>query len=178
MDSLRRVAAELSIPERTLRRAAAVGLVRGRRVSERRVEVTLSEEAYLRTHWEFLRALRGALRTERNVRLAVLFGSAATGRDEDTSDVDILVGVRDSDVGLVAGLSERLSRALSRDVQLVRLTEAGDSPTLMIDVLEQGRVLVDRDGTWLRIQRGAPRWRRLARHAESVPVPALEDSIL
>jgi predicted nucleotidyltransferase len=124
-----------------------------------------------------LRALRAALRTERNVRLAVLFGSAATGSDEETSDVDILVGVRDPDMRRLAGMSERLSGALSREVQLVRLSDAMDSSALMSDVLEQGRVLVDRDGTWPRVQRGAPRWRRLERRAESLPLPALEDSL-
>jgi predicted nucleotidyltransferase len=175
MDSIRRVAAELAIPERTLRRSAAAGLVRGRRVSQRRFEVTLREEAYLRTHWELLRALRRALRTERNVRAAVLFGSVAVGSDEETSDIDILVDVRDPDVRRLADVSDRLSRALSRDVQLVRLSEAVGSPALMRDVLEQGRVLVDRDGGWARLQRWAPRWRREARRAERSSVPPLED---
>ena len=85
MNSLRRVAAELSIPERTLRRAASEGLVRGERVSPRRFQITLREEAYLRTHWVLLRGLRAALRTEPNVRLAVLFGSTATGGDDERS---------------------------------------------------------------------------------------------
>ena len=177
MDSLRRVAAELSIPERTLRRAAAVGLVRSKRVSERRVEVTLREEAYLRTHWELLGGLRGALRTERNVRLAVLFGSTAAGNDGDASDIDILVSARDPDVRRLADLSERLSGALARDVQLVRVSEAVHSPALMTDILEHGRVLVDREDAWPRLQRAAPRWRREARRTERSSVPSLEDPI-
>lgn len=60
MQSLRRLAGELSIP-RTLRRAAAEGLVRGERVSRRRFQITLQEAEYLRTHWVLLRGLRAAL---------------------------------------------------------------------------------------------------------------------
>jgi len=90
-DSLRTLARHLDVPERTLRRAAAEGLVRGRRTSERRDQTSLSEEAYLRRHWPLLRELRAALRTEPNVRLAVLFGSLASGRGSERSDVDLLV---------------------------------------------------------------------------------------
>jgi predicted nucleotidyltransferase len=166
VNSLRRVAAELRLPERTLRRAAADGLVRGERVSPRRFQITLREESYLRTHWELLRALRAALRTEPNVRLAVLFGSTATGSDDEQSDLDVLVALHDPGVRRLAELAERLSRALSREVQLVRLSEAQASPTLMLDVLEQGRVLVDRDDLWSGLQDRAARWRGLARRAE------------
>ena len=77
--------------------------------------------------------LRAALRTEPNVRLAVLFGSTATGEDEGSSDVDLLVVLRDPDVGRMAELAGRLSPAAGRDVQLVRLSEAEDSPALMLE---------------------------------------------
>jgi predicted nucleotidyltransferase len=171
VDSLRRVAAELAIPERTLRRAASEGLVRGERVSPRRFQITLREESYLRAHWGLLRALRAALRTEPNVRLAVLFGSTATGGDSERSDLDVLVALHDPEVGRLAELAGRLSQRLGRDVQLVRLSEAQGSPALMVDVIEQGRVLVDRDGAWSGLRQGAARWRRLARRVErSLPV--------
>jgi predicted nucleotidyltransferase len=169
------VAAELSIPERTLRRAASEGLVRGERVSPRRFRVTFREEAYLRDHWELLRALRAALRTEPNVRLAVLFGSTATGTDGALSDVDVLVALLDPGVGRLAELAQRLSRHIGRDVQLVRLAEAQTSPVLMLDVLEQGRVLVDRDGLWSGLQKSAAKWRRLARSVER-SLPATMDA--
>jgi predicted nucleotidyltransferase len=113
-ESLRRVASELSIPERTLRRAASEGLVRGERVSPRRFQVTFREEAYLRRHWKLLQELRAALRTEPNVRLAVLFGSTATGSDHERSDVDVLVVVHDPGVGRLAALGERLSQRIGR----------------------------------------------------------------
>jgi len=166
MSSLRRVAAELSIPERTLRRAASEGLVRGERVSPRRFHITLPEEAYLHVYWPLLRELRAGLRTEPNVRLAVLFGSTATGQDRERSDVDVLVALHDPGVGRLADLAGRLARRLGRDVQLVRLSEAQASPTLMADVIEHGRVLVDRDDLWPGLRDAGPRWRRRARSVE------------
>ena len=174
MESLRRVATELEIPERTLRRAAAEGLVRGERVSPRRFEVGLREEAYLRTHWPLLSALRSALRTEPNVRLALLFGSTATGSDEARSDVNLLVALSEGDVGRLAELSSRLTARIGRELQLVRLSEAKGSPALMLEVIEEGRVLVDRDDLWGGLQKGAARLRRKASSAEKVSPAALD----
>jgi predicted nucleotidyltransferase len=174
MESLRLAASELSIPERTLRRAASEGLVRGERVSPRRFRITFREEAYLRSHWGLLRALRTALRTEPNVRLAVLFGSTATGSDDERSDVDVLVVLHDAGVGRLAELAERLSRRLGREMQLVRLSEAQSSPVLMVDVIDYGRVLVDRDELWAGVGEAAPKWRRLARGAERSSSAAID----
>lgn len=174
MDSLGRAASELGIPERTLRRAASEGLVRGERLSPRRFRITFREEAYLRSHWGLLRALRGALRTEPNVRLAVLFGSTAIGNDDEHSDIDVLVALHDPSVNRLAELAERLSRNLGREMQLVRLSEAQSSPLLMADVVDHGRVLVDRDGLWSGLKRRAPRWRRLARSIEESAAAAVD----
>ncbi len=175
MESLRRAASELSIPERTLRRAASEGLVRGERVSPRRFRITFREEAYLRGHWELLRALRVALRTEPNVRLAVLFGSTATGSDDERSDIDVLVALHDGSIGRLAELGERLSRRVGREMQLVRLSEAQSSPVLMVDVIDHGRVLVDRDDLWSSLGDAAPKWRRLARSVERSSPSAIDE---
>jgi predicted nucleotidyltransferase len=174
MDSLRRVAAELAIPERTLRRAASEGLVRGERISPRRFQISFREEAYLRGHWELLRALRAALRTEPNVRLAVLFGSIATGSDHERSDVDVLVAPHDPDVARLAELADRLARRIGREVQPVRLSDAQASPVLMVDVIDHGRVLVDRDDLWSGLVKAAPRWRRRARSVERSSPAAID----
>lgn len=175
VESLRRVASELSIPERTLRRAASEGLVHGERISSRRFRITFREEAYLRSHWELLRALRAALRTEPNVRLAVLFGSTATGSDDERSDVDVLVVLRNPGVARLAELAERLSRRIGREMQLVRLSEAETSPVLMVDVIDHGRVLIDRDGLWCGLGEAVPKWRRLARGVERSSSAAIDD---
>lgn len=174
MDSLGRLAAELPVPERTLRRAAAEGLIHGERTSPRRFKITLREEIYLRDHWPLLRMLRTALRTEPNVRLAVLFGSVATGGDLEDSDIDVLVILGDASIGRLADLSGRLSDRLGRDVQLVRLDDAERSPVLMGDILEQGRVLVDRDGRWPALRAAATRWRRRARREERTSPEAMD----
>jgi predicted nucleotidyltransferase len=112
------------------------------------------EEAYLGTHWRLLRALRAALRTEPNVRLAVLFGAAATGEDGERSSIDVLVVMRDPRVRRLAGLAGRLSVTIAREVKPVTLTEAQASPKVMLDAIERGRVLVDRDRAWPRLRRG------------------------
>jgi predicted nucleotidyltransferase len=174
VDTLARVAAELSIPDRTLRRAVSEGLVRGERVSPRRFQISLREEAYLRSHWASLHALRATLRTERNVRLAVLFGSFADGVDDACPDADLLVASRDPDVQRLADLAGRLSRAVLRDVHLVTLSEAELAPAVMLEVLEQGRVLVDREGLWRKMTDGVGRWRRLTRRAERDAAVALD----
>jgi predicted nucleotidyltransferase len=115
-----------------------------------------------------LSALRRALRTEQKVRLAVLFGSFATGEETEGSDLDLLVALSDPSAGAVASLSARLGDWVGRDVQLVRLQEAERSPALMVDVLASGRVLVDRDGLWSTLKAAERRWRRRA--AEDVPL--------
>jgi predicted nucleotidyltransferase len=166
---------ELSIPERTLRRAAAEGLIRGERVSPRRFLVAMAEESYIRTHWALLRSLRGALRTEPNVRLAVLFGSVAAGDDEETSDIDIVVVLRNPDVRSVAAVSERVSEAVGREVQLALLPDAERTPAHLLAVLEEGRVLIDRDSVWRQMQAGVRKLRRAARREERESLSNLDE---
>ena len=172
-DSLRSLARHLDVPERTLRRAAAEGLIRGERTSPRRFRTSLREEAYLRAQWPLLRELRDALRTEPNVRLAILFGSQATGTATARSDVDLLVALADPRASRVAQLAGRLERRTGRDVQLVRLQDAERAPGLMADALDRGRVLVDRDGRWPALQSALGAWRSRADQAE---IP-LEDAM-
>ena len=166
MDSLRSLAAELSIPERTLRRAAGEGLIRGRRVSPRRFRTSLREEMYLHSHWKLLHSLREALRTEPNVKLAVLFGSTAVGADREDSDLDILVALTDPALGRLADLAGRLTRRLDREVQLVRLQDAERSPVLMSAILDEGRTLIDREQRWSALLADKPKWQRHARNVE------------
>ncbi len=143
------IAAELGANERTLRRAAARGTVRGRRPTPRGLELAPGEIAYLRSHWELLSALAGALRTEPNVGLAVLYGSAARGDDRRDSDVDLLVEFRDDAAGSTLDLGVRLGEAVGRRVDVARLSRVkGEAPLLLLQALDEGRVLVDRDQRW------------------------------
>lgn len=173
--SLHSLARHLDVPERTLRRAASEGLIHGERTSPRRFRTSMREEAYLRSHWPLLRELRDALRTEPNVRLAVLFGSQATGTATAQSDVDLLVVLRDSSASRVADLAGRLERRIGRSVQLVRLEDAERTPVLMAAALERGRVLVDREGRWHELQRQLNAWQARAAQAEVPPADAMPD---
>jgi predicted nucleotidyltransferase len=140
-------AMELGCSERTLQRYVNDGVLRGRRVTPQ-LELASGEESYLRTHWTLLKTLKAVLRTERDVRLAVLFGSTATGEDRASSDVDVLIAHRRSGQRVLTGVRLRLRGALGKPVQLVSLEQAQVSPSLLADILQDGRVLIDRDGLW------------------------------
>ena len=147
--ALPELATELGTTDRTLRRAVEEGLVRGHRVSPRKLEVPISERTYLRENWPVLRGLRQALRTEPSLRAAILFGSYARGEQREASDIDILVD-RKPGPGLRA-VASRLSMRLGRPIQLIALEDAERAPLLLAEVLRDGRVLVDRDKTWDRL---------------------------
>jgi predicted nucleotidyltransferase len=100
-----------------------------------------------------LSSLREALRTEQNVRLALLFGSAATGSDTPGSDVDVLVDLRDSSLDRMVDLSTKLTKIAGRRVDVVRLQDAQAEPAFLLNVVADGRVLVDRKKGWARLQR-------------------------
>ncbi|MBV8734308.1 MAG: nucleotidyltransferase domain-containing protein [Solirubrobacterales bacterium] len=123
----------------------------------------LSERQYVRRSWKLLSALRTALRTEHNVRLALLFGSAARGTAAPGSDVDVLVALRDPGLERVVELSTKLSAATGRRVDVIRLEDAQSEPSFLADVIADGRVLVDREGLWPRLRRREPTLRREGR---------------
>jgi predicted nucleotidyltransferase len=117
-------------------------------------------------------ALRRALRTEPNVRFALLFGSAAEATDIAGSDVDVLVALRDPSIERVVDLSERLAAAVGRSVDVVRLSDAEKDPAFLADVLDVGRVLVDRDELWGRLRSRGTILRRRIRDREADRVDA------
>lgn len=145
-----------------MRRAVAEGLVRASRRGPRRTHVEVRERAYLARTWPLLSRLRIALRTEPNVRLAVLYGSVARGDDGRDSDVDILVARGDDDRARLDELQERLALRVERDVQLLALSDAERDPPLLAEILRDGRVLVDRDRRWPALVRREPALRRRA----------------
>lgn len=152
MTDLDALAEEIVASSRTLRRAAARGTIRCLRPSERRIVVPATERQYIRRHWPLLGALMQALRTQPNVRLAVMFGSVARGEARSGSDLDLLVRLREAGYPARTDLVERLEEAAGRHIQLVSLDQAEAAPLLLADILRDGRVLVDRDRDWPRLK--------------------------
>ena len=121
MTALANLAREVGVTERTLRRAVNEGALRANRPSPRKLELSLSEDLYVRSHWPLIAKLRATLRTERNVRFAMLFGSAARGEDTGRSDVDVIADLRDSSFDRVLDLAVDLEDALGKSVDVIRL---------------------------------------------------------
>lgn len=162
------LAADLGASARALRRAAARGLIRLHRPSPHKVQISGEERRYIRTHWPVLRGLTATLRTEHNLRLAVLYGSAARGDDRPRSDLDLIVALADRGRGLpLARLGVKLEALLRRPVQIVSLGEAESSPALLAEALRDGRVIVDRDGIWERLRQREGALARRARAADA-----------
>lgn len=145
---LEQIAEDVGVSERTLRRAINEGTVHAHRPSPQTLDITPAERRYVRTHWPLVGALRRALRTEPGVEAAVLFGSTARGDDVPSSDVDLLVWLRQGDTRAARKLRARLEYAVGRPVQVVDADAAGAKATLLEAVIRDGRVLVDRGACW------------------------------
>ena len=146
------IARELGSDESTLRRAVLRGTVRASRPRPRSLELPPGELAYLRRHWKDLEALKAVLRTEPNVALAVLYGSMARGDDTPASDFDVLVAFKDGRQ-TASGLGRRLSDAVGRHVNIAILPVVRKTaPFLMLQVVDEGRVLVDRAEMWAQLK--------------------------
>ncbi len=147
------LAREVGADARTMRRAAADGTIRPERVSPRRQNVDDQEYGYTITHWPLLASLRKLLRTEPNVRLAILYGSTARGEDTPASDIDLLVSFGDDHPEAGVKLAVRLERGLERKVDIARLDRVRDTdPLLLLQAIDEGRTLLDRDGQWGQLQ--------------------------
>lgn len=132
-----------------MRRAVQRGTVRCHRPGVRQFELASDERAYLRENWEIISAVAEALRTERNVRLAVIFGSLARGHMVEDSDVDVLVSLVEDRPMYLSHLAARLTRALRRDVDVLSLAHVRTyDPVLLGVILRDGRPVIDRDGVW------------------------------
>ena len=119
-------------------------------------------------HWPLLANLRQALRTERNVRLAVVYGSVARGEDTPGSDLDVLVSLAEDRPDAAVKLAVRLEGALGRRVDVARLGRVRETaPLLLLRAVDEGRAVLDRDGEWapLRERRGELAHRASRAHA-------------
>lgn len=166
MTEIAMLAQAVGASERTLRRAANRGTIRTIRRSPRQTLVPSSEYEYVRRQWPLIGLIIQELRTLPNVRLATLFGSVARGDDRPESDLDVLVQLRNDGVHERAQVAERLEAASGRPLQLVALEDARGAPSLLAEVLRDGRVLVDREGAWPRLKRSEPEVRRKAEKAD------------
>jgi predicted nucleotidyltransferase len=167
MSVLTLLAREVGVDERTLRRAVNQGTLRGRRLGPRTLELSLSERVYVRRFWPLISAMRVALRTEPNVRFALLFGSTATGTDTPESDVDVLVDLRDASFERIIDLNAKLTGLVGRPVDVVELHGAEREPAFLAQAVADGRVLVDRDGQWPRLRRRRSALRRRGHELEA-----------
>jgi predicted nucleotidyltransferase len=106
---------------------------------------------YLIAHWPLLSSLRRALRTEHGVRLAVLYGSLARGDEDAGSDLDLLISFADGRPHAAAKLAVSLEQICNRRVDIADLERVETRAPLLLDrVLDEGRVLIDRDEQWRR----------------------------
>ena len=151
MPPLQELAAEIGAPERTLRRAVEARTLRARRPTPRTLILDDAEREYVRRSWGLLQTLREVLRTEPNVKFAVLFGSTARGDAGPGSDVDLLVAWKDQSRARAGALLAKLEDATERRVDLIAWEQAKRSPLLMDQLLREGRVIVDRGYVWPRL---------------------------
>lgn len=165
MSELARLAEEVGVDERTLRRAANQGTVRAERLSPRKLRLPFRETQYVRRSWPLLGQLRAALRTEPNVRFALLFGSTARGDDREDSDVDLLVVLRNGSLDRRVDLELRLEETLGRRVDVLTLEAAEANSTLFAMAVEEGRVLVDRIDLWPQLRAESEQLSRRAHRA-------------
>jgi predicted nucleotidyltransferase len=79
----------------------------------------------------------------------VLYGSLARGDEDAGSDLDLLISLADDRPSAGLRLAVRLERVVGRPVDVAQLERVEvDAPLLLDRVLDEGRVLVDRDGQW------------------------------
>jgi predicted nucleotidyltransferase len=165
MTELELLANQIGTNERTLRRAYNEGTLRAERPTPRKLTLGTDEKQYLRRSWKLLAALRAALRTEQNVRFAFLFGSAARGDDSEGSDLDLIVEMRDPSLVRVVDLGMKLEGLLGRRVDVLTVEDAEAIPLLFAEALREGRVIVDREERWAKMQlRAEQAARRAHRH--------------
>jgi predicted nucleotidyltransferase len=165
MSAVRDLAYELGAAERTVRRAVDLGAIRSRRLSERRLRLADGELEYLRGHWRLLADLREALRTEPRVRVAILVGSMARGDDHARSDIDLIVDLRGEEPLGHMRLAMRVEEKLGREVDVARWDRVLAEPLSLLQVLGEGRPIVDRDDAWRGLDSRRPAIRKRAARA-------------
>jgi len=174
VSAVRDLAVDIGAPERTVRRAVETRMIRARRPTPRKLVLNDGERDYARRNWGLLQMLREALRTEPGVKMAVLFGSSARGDAGPGSDIDLVVAWKDRARARHGALLAKLEDATGRRVDIIDWDQAKKSPLLLEQLLNEGRVIVDRGYVWPRLlatqdavfARARRNERRLAREAQ------------
>ncbi len=84
----------------------------------------------------------------------MLYGSLARGDEDAGSDLDLLISLADERPSVSFRLADRLQRVSGRRVDVAYLERIEAQAPLLLDrVLDEGRVLIDRDGEWDRLCR-------------------------
>jgi predicted nucleotidyltransferase len=86
------------------------------------------------------------LQEETGIAAVYLYGSAASGRDQASSDIDIALLYKQgmqSDINKQLQIADDLTSALGREVDLLMLN--GASPIIRMQVLKKGMKLLERD---------------------------------
>lgn len=86
------------------------------------------------------------LQEETGIAAVYLYGSAASGRDQASSDIDIALLYKQgmqSDINKQLQIADDLTSALGREVDLLMLN--GASPIIRMQVLKKGIKLLERD---------------------------------
>lgn len=176
MATIQELAADLTVEAGTLRQAASRGTLHVSGDKSRDVQVAPGEREYLHAHWLLLCELREALLPEHGVRLAVLYGSLARGDEDAGSDLDLLVSLTDDRPSAGFELAARLKGVSGRRVDIAHLARVdAQAPLLLERVLDDGRVLIDRDGQWGQLceHRSAIRLRARRDHGRQMAGAAL-----
>lgn len=147
MSELGFVAMQTGADQRTLYRAARQDTIRTERLGGRRT-LAPGEMDYLVRNWNLIAELRKVLRTERCVRLAVLFGSYARGSQTAASDLDLMVKLSSDSQLARLGLAARISERIGTEVEIVSLKQLELASTLRSEIAGEGRVLIDREAVW------------------------------
>lgn len=127
-----------------------------------------------------LERLRRFLSSHADVRLAVVFGSFARGRESARSDVDLLLRRDPDDEATRWRLEVEAARAAGRHVDVVYSAEA--PPLLRFEIARAGRVLVERvPGDWVRFKVRAMvdwyDWAPIARRMHAAGIARLREEV-
>jgi predicted nucleotidyltransferase len=101
--------------------------------------------------------LRRALGQDPTLRLVVLHGSRARRNPRPDSDIDLVVDALDSDSGHLLGLAHLVQEACGVMAQVSRLAEEREAgPAMLLDVVDQGIAIIDREGAMQQLREQRP----------------------